>query len=219
MATGVNFYALALKRLEMAFDEHTLQEALLPFSHAITKIETAIDKARIDHDDVYADFFLDDDLDLMETHLGSAFVTCQVFLTAVVSRVKALHKYTRSQGRPAFSSTTSSKRDILATGSGPVPGSTYTQIQVIDAFANYFKHRDEWAVNWSTLDAQSRNTATIITSVGASQGSTGNLRTGAEALGIKFYHNIDACATVIANWKDSLCGSYQRELLASSLVS
>src|SRR5579859_3743288 len=139
--TGLNYYALHLTRLEHSFDESLINSAIEPFSRAITAINTAIDAARIRRDDAYVDFILDDDLELIETHLGCAFITCQVFLTAVVSRIADLHRYNDSQGNTPLITTGKNKRDILSTDSTVAHGSAHTTMQVIDAFANYFKHR------------------------------------------------------------------------------
>ncbi len=159
---SINLYALSLSRLDRAFDEQTIRSSLAPFTQAIGHVKSVIDRAMIQNDEAYQDFLLDDDLNLIENHLGCAFITCQVFLTAAVSRVKALHELTRSQGRVPFKTSTESKRNILAAAAAPLAGTPYTQMQVIDAFANYFKHRDEWDPRWSKLDKQSAYTASVI---------------------------------------------------------
>lgn len=215
---SVNYYALHLSRLEHAFDEQVMSGSLKPFSQAIARIIAVIERAQAENDDVYQDFFLDTDLDLIETHLGCALITAQVFLTAVVSRVKALHDYHRSQSAHPLTTTTRVKRDILAFGSALVGSSRFTQTQVIDAFANYFKHRDEWRGPWSKLSGQSADTAAVITAVGAQEGSTGNLRTGAAVLGNASYAAVDSYGALILAWKDAIYTGYRTELRSRALV-
>lgn len=77
----------------------------------------------------------------------------------------------------------------------------YTEIQVIDAFANFFKHNEEWEWDWSKLKDRSRKTAEIITAVGASQGSTGNFRKGAAAIGNVDLTRVTILVGIIASWR------------------
>lgn len=191
--------------------------SLTPFSQAIKGIDAIIRRAEVENDSAYQGFFLDSDLELIETHLGCAFITCQVFLTAVVSRVKALHDYHQSQGTKPLATTSGLKRDILAFGSSPVGTSGFSQIQVIDAFANYFKHRDEWSRPWSELRRQAKETAATITAVGAQEGSTGNLRRGAEAVGNTSYSDVESYGSLILAWKDAICSAYRAEFVGRGM--
>jgi hypothetical protein len=99
-----------------------------------------------------------------------------------------------------------------------VKGSTFTEVQVIDAFANYFKHREEWIGEWANLPKQSADTARIIQAVGASRGSTGNLRTGAEALGNESYADVVLFAEVLRRWLRSVHDAYRKELEKEGLL-
>jgi hypothetical protein len=84
----------------------------------------------------------------------------------------------------------------MAFGSSSVANSKFSEVQVIDAFANYFKHKAEWAGDWDKLKTLQLKTAQIIQAVGASQESTGNLRTGSKVLGNETYTNISTLAII-----------------------
>jgi hypothetical protein len=107
---------------------------------------------------------------------------------------------------------------LLETGSANVAKSKYTEIQIIDAFANYFKHSDQWPLDWSKADGQSKDTIEIIQSVGAQPGSSGNMRTGAEALGCPTYNNLDSLLDKITQWRDELVKQYRTELKRFKLL-
>lgn len=215
---GLNRYALHLSRLEHSFDEHALYGSLTPFSEAISRIEAMIRQAEVENDQEYQHFFLDSDLELVETHLGCAFVTCQVFLTAVVSRVQALHGHHYSRAPTPLTTTSGERPAILAFGSTAVGTSGLSQMQVIDAFANYFKHRDQWRRPWSKLGRLAKETAVTITAVGAHEGSTGNLRTGAEVTGNPSYTDVESYSSLIIHWRDELWRAYRAELIGRGLL-
>ena len=103
-------------------------------------------------------------------------------------------------------------------GSEKVICTEFSQVQVIDAFANYFKHRDEWRADWNSLPQKSASTAQIISAVGASQGSTGNLRAGAEVLGNAAYTNVTVFIEILNNWRKNLYDGYREELETKQLI-
>jgi len=80
-----------------------------------------------------------------------------------------------------LTTTTDKKGDIIAFGGSAVAGN-YTSVEVINAFANYFKHGDEWDSQWRASKQQQQETIDILRAAGARPGSTGNLRTGAGLL-------------------------------------
>jgi hypothetical protein len=71
---------------------------------------------------------------------------------------------------------------ILAIGASKIGGTRYTVAEVINAFANYFKHRDEWnPVDWSDPKGLNTNTLKVITAIGATPASDGAFRTAAQS--------------------------------------
>ncbi len=115
-------------------------------------------------DEGYIDAVSDEETSVIENLLGAAFVVCQTYLTGVVSQVTKLNKWCERQFGESLPSASGRRIDILgrgvSTSAVTTGGTRYTVSQVTDAFANYFKHRDEWkTVDWTKLDGQAQGTA------------------------------------------------------------
>jgi ubiquinone biosynthesis protein UbiJ len=81
---------------------------------------------------------------VVEHFLGLAFVAAQTaYITAVVSRLTDVHRLARVRNNTALTTTPGSKPDMLQYRFRPAPKKPYSQIEIVDAFANYYKHRDE----------------------------------------------------------------------------
>jgi len=155
---------------------------------------------------------------VVEHFLGLSFVGAQTsYITQVVSRLTDLHQLASVRNKTELTTTTRWKRDILRYGFRPAPKELYSQVEIVDAFANYYKHRDEWGPDWSILKDQQQQTASIISSVGAHQSSMKNLRTGAEHFGNPTYSNVCALAKVLSPWRKALVQDYRAEIRSKSL--
>ena len=207
----MNMYNLHLSFIGADFRVDLLKRVLQAISNAIAEASKNISEAIETKHDEYIESIVDDETSVIEELLGAAFVVCQSYITTIVSGFKSLHERANSDGYK-LTSTDRSKRDILGKESTKVGKSKFTEIQVIDAFANYFKHHTEWPGNWNKVKKNSERTVQIIRSVGAEQGSTGNLRKGAEILGNPTYDNIDSFIDKVAEWRDELVILYRKEL-------
>lgn len=120
----------------------------------------------------------DDEVEIIENLLGVAYVTCQPQIAAIAHAVLRLPGHGLSAR--------------LLRASGPRFDSNYSKIEVLWELANYFKHRDKWSRETWTKPPNKRteHTVKVITVAGLECGSTGNLRTGAEALGNAAYSNV-----------------------------
>jgi len=213
------FYAMYLKLLEDSIVLPNIDPVLRSIGEAIAASESRVDALDYDVDGEYVDAVVDGETDVVENLLGVSFVVCQTYISAVVSRVHTLHcLYKRQHGGAELTTTSTKKWNIMGFRSPSVKGSTFTEVQVIDAFANYFKHREEWIGEWANLPKQSADTARIIQAVGASRGSTGNLRTGAEALGNESYADVVLFAEVLRRWLRSVHDAYRKELEKEGLL-
>lgn len=189
----VNPYQMQLSWLSLSGDVARLQRVLETLGDAIKASEKRLNDAQRTGNAEWAEVVLDEECAITGDLIGTAFVVCQTYITGVVSRVVALHRHHDNQNQTHPLQTTSgSKRQstaaspsILRFGSRKIGRSGRTVVEIIDAFANYFKHHEEWVGNWTKLSGPSAKTAQTILSVGAKRGSTGNLRTGAERLGNK----------------------------------
>jgi len=68
------------------------------------------------------------------------------------------------------------------------------------------------------LNNQSKNTADIIKIAGASQGSSGNLRRGAEVLGNADYINTLQFYNIINKWRNDIFIAYKDEFKRQHLI-
>jgi hypothetical protein len=144
----------------------------------------------------------------IEDFIGVAFVASQTYITTVVSRLQKLHELARLGSIPAQTTTSGHKQDMMRYGSQYTPQKPYAPIEVMNAFANYYKHRDEWDADWTRLGGLQQETATIIGSAGAFQSTTENLRTGAKYLGNTALSNTKAFVDIFASWRKQLVGAY-----------
>ena len=105
----------------------------------------------------------------------------------------------------------------MALASRRVGQSGYTEIQVINALANFFKHHDEWKASWADLKGQQKQTADIIAAIGVHEFSTGQFRTGLKALGID-YAELHLLAEAVKNWASAVHRTYENELEQQGLL-
>jgi len=196
-----------------------LTRVLSPIGYAIRKSKQYLDTVAMKANQDWLEIVTDEETEIIENLLGTAFVVCQTHITLVVSSVKRLHKvFQKSEGRP-LSGLEESKDKIMRLGATPMGTSAYTDIQVIDAFANYFKHLEEWPHDWTKLKrGLQQKTGDIIVSAGARSGSTGNLRTGAEVLGNSEYHQVEIFADRINSWHRKVREEYEAQLKTEKVI-
>ncbi|MDC3956215.1 hypothetical protein KEG38_20305 [Polyangium jinanense] len=200
-----------LSLLELARYDAGLRGTLTPIGAAIREASDRIDKAVQQAAPEDVDFFVDDQCELIENLLGAAFIVCQARITAVVSGGVKLAAYCGRKGIP-FTAYAPRKDAILTMGL-TFTGSPVTLIQFMDAVANYFKHRDEWAeMDWSKLTGQSKRTADVIQVGGLKAGFTGNLRAGAEALGNNDFVSTAIFADIIDAWSGEVMRATEKAL-------
>ncbi|HQR08106.1 MAG TPA: hypothetical protein PLN21_14855 [Gemmatales bacterium] len=152
--------------------------------------------------------------ELLETVLGAMFVLWQTFLSTMISATKELGRHCDNELNLKLS-LAQGKGKILRFGS-PVLGKTgHTGPEVIDAFANYFKHRDEWPGDWRLLDERSKLTAKVIKRCGAKDNSHENIRCGIKALGVKPpYKDFSAINTCLIDWVSEIEPQVRSEIIA-----
>ncbi|KAB8333110.1 hypothetical protein SD80_014695 [Scytonema tolypothrichoides VB-61278] len=170
----------------------------------------------------YIDYIIDDECLFVEYLLCTAFVLCQAYIVNVVSTVEKIHvRAKQSLGRdlktiPVCNEKSKERRKkILQFGQTlafSYEGDYFSAIQLINAFANYFKHRDEWDVNWEELEGTQKDTAKLIQSVGAKFGCSGNLRQGSSALGNPEFTNTLIFFEKLQQWHIDLASAYDKEL-------
>jgi hypothetical protein len=193
-----------------------LKRVLNSLGEAVSASGKVIERARASGDEYYLDSVADDEADVVEGLVGAAFVVSQTQITGVVSSIKRLVRRASNDGH-TLTSCSGTKEGILQMASPTIGTTAVSRIQVIDAMANFFKHHDEWTVPWSSLAPNQKRTADIVVTVGGSEGSTGNLRTGLDALGID-YDRLDDLHDEISTWARTVIDTYERELQSRGLI-
>ena len=155
---------------------------------------------------------------ILEEWLGVAFVACQVEITRAASEIKKLHDLVEHElphvkFRDGFSA---NRQHLMRQGLGDRLG----PIEALDAFANYYKHRDQWKVGWP--DGKNNHymrTRDNIVRAGALPISTANMRTGFQHVSLHDrYGSAEELAEKIASWQDDLSNLYLRECGAMGLL-
>jgi hypothetical protein len=218
---SIKFYAsygarLALLDLDINSD---LDEMLRPIGDAIrSSIETIEEADKLEK--LERIWTTDEECESIESWLGLAFVAAQTYLTRVISHCRRLHDWHEHQTKSrVLLGTNGAKHGILAAATPKVRSTSYTAVEAINAFANYFKHRDEWPFDWTQLQGDNeKQTATIIKAFGARSGSTGNLRQGyASILGDKIpFNEVARLSGIVRDWARSLKTAYEQELRADA---
>lgn len=210
----MNSLPLLLQWIRISISDPVLEDVLETLSNGIRNCGHAIDDAHTSGNDEYASAVTDEQCYLIENLLGVAFVMCQVVITCIVSEVMRLHDECTSAGH-SLSTCENNRYSILSVSSPPIGSSGFTEVQIIDAFANYFKHREEKRF-WTRR--KSAKTVRMITAVGASRGCTGNMRKGARSLGSSNYEDLRIWADKVRNWGSHIVKNLEAELNRLNLL-
>lgn len=199
--------------LNLTLDRNRVYSKRFVYEHVLDEIGNAIRKSAHKVESIdelpteLIDQIIDDENEIIEYLLGTAFVLCQAYITDVVSTVMSLHKFADSKDI-SLKTTTNKKKDILKFG---YEGNSFSPVAVIDGFANYFKHRDEWVFNWQKLPDRTQKIVEIIQSAGAKSGCTGNLRQGSIALGNPDFVETGIFLDKLEQWHLDLIDAYRTE--------
>ena len=189
----------------------------------------SIEEVSANTDDDFHDAVFEDECDSIEQFLGFVFVAAQRVITATRTRFTHLSDMYRSVAGKSFSFVTSDDPYSIYKFSNPIRNEAkYTEIEVINAIANYWKHQEEWPTRFVTKDAWAelewdqesmqngpKNTAQIVLSIGLSPSSTGNLRTAISAFSDNSScENIAPIKDILHNWVNYLHKMAQYEVSA-----
>lgn len=180
-----NHSRAGLEMLEFDIDDALLTDVFHPIEQAIASGETRLKELPKDPvDDREADWAEDVGLqewDLIEELIGMAFVAVQTYASRVRASAARLSRiYEKHHGKKLFVT----GGDVLNLYSPIISGSPFTEVEGMNAVANYWKHRDEWNAGWSNLTGQQQKTADRIRAIGLEPGHHDNLRRAAKAFGV-----------------------------------
>ncbi len=208
--TGID---VGLRLLDLSIPEEN--PVIDSLAVSIQKLEKWIQKLMADDPDDESSLGFEEGC-LLDDLVGIGFVVCQRGITSIVSNCDFLrkqwlkHRNTIHNGNPETDflgipiSPKDLKRQLMATAN-PVMGS-FSKIAMIDAFANYYKHRDEWTENWKDMDNREMKTVEIIQSAGADQKTLcSNCRRGYQTLtGETSLVRLDLLWKIVFDWSRTL---------------
>lgn len=217
-----------LELVKMAADDQTLDNLLSAVEQEIASSSRRINDASRGGNESFLEAVTDDECDRIEQLLGWAFVAAQTFITTVRSRLCRLSEVCKKDvGKPLSFVASLKAYEVLRLADTMLKAPMYTELEVINAVANYWKHQEEWPTRmepkgeyldrmWDQKQMMRNNekrTVEMIMSIGMSPSSTGNLRTAVEAFGIdKSYKDLSPIRDKLCNWADSLKEKAQSEV-------
>jgi hypothetical protein len=171
--------SVKLRLLELAVESDVHASVLDELGRAIKKCDQRIAASPSD------DCAVDMNCELIEALLGTAYVVCQVKITAVTETATELI----------------GRADHEIRAMGPSFNTELSKVEVLWALGNYFKHRDEWELSeWAAPTGFRKFTIPALRAAGLEASSTGNLRTGAEVLGNRVYSQTAVFQQIVDDW-------------------
>lgn len=217
-----------LQLVKMAVDDQILDKLFSVIEQEIASSSRRIESASRSGDEWFLEAVTDDECDHIEQLLGWVFVAAQTFITTVRSRLTRLsYICNKDIGRPLSFVTSTKGYEALKLANPRLNNSEYKEIEIINAVANYWKHQEEWPTRiepkeeyretvWDQTQMKKRNekeTVNIVTSIGMSPSSTGNLRTACKTLSVaSSYKDLSPIRDKLYNWAHSLYKKARNEI-------
>lgn len=213
----MNPFEILFALIEVPLESPALYRVTEALGDAVKACSDAIEKAATSQNFEHFDSVAADESTVMESLIGAAFVACQAEINGAAAHFVRIHEEAKQAG-VILKTSDGSKPGTRAVGSPKVGTSRYTRIEVINAFANYFKHRDEWKRPWDEAIDDQRWTVSVISEVGAKEFESENLRTGLGALGIHPEMQMGLLSNFVHEWIDTMQRNYMAELKTHGLL-
>lgn len=146
------------------------------------------------------EYLIDEKREIVDNLIGMAFIVAQLYVTGTIADAKLFAKSTDQIGK-AF---------LLRKYSELIPKTNVTKMELCDAFANYYKHHEEW-VRWSKND-KNQKTIEILLAVGLEEFGEVPLGKVIELL-LTTEHNftLDPLISIIIDWRSTVMDSIIEE--------
>ena len=170
----------------------------------------------------FLDTVLEESINTLEDLLGLTMVICQTRITQIITRVKRLEIFCNAEHNHQITLRTSKDSLMVLDPFSPIP--EVTSIQVLNAYANYFKHKDEWPENWSNLShlnqlpKQTQATISILKQTGATENLNNAFRNAANLLGNQVFYDIYVYNNRLDVWAEEIHNQIERELKAVGII-
>lgn len=166
-------------------------------------------------DDAESDAFAQDECEQIEDLLGIAFVVAQTYLTSVRTALVRASSYLR---KPLSFIGNGEGHSLYALENPIEPISGRPSIEVVNAIANYWKHHEEWQVQWPKLvdnlwesywdnskgSKGTKKAIEIAHAIGMRPSSSGNMRVAVSTLGVSKLYDLAPLRHILKNWADCL---------------
>jgi hypothetical protein len=172
---------------ELDWERSTVGSVLNALSDGLRGLERILSAANSSEIEQWQ---IDDSLEVADNLWGVAFVTSQVYISAVVNSVTHLSRATSKQLKAA----------LLKLHSPLLDGTSITQMQLCDAIANYYKHHEEWG-RWSRTRGNEKTFDVLV----AAGFTARDVYHCIKAAGLLFGNNgryCDALFEMITVWRD-----------------
>lgn len=141
----------------------------------------------------------------VEALLGSALLSCQSHMKAVLHSIEAIRPLVRR--RKAVRST------LLAEGHrthtlldlpSPRTIGPYSLSRVIWALAEFYKEVNQWPASWSAAKGVTKETVSIVAAAGIAEHTPHKLQTAVRIIGVSRYSNLDLLGVICDHWGNLL---------------
>lgn len=207
----------ALWRLKYEVDDTRFLQIFADFASLIRRSEKARERAAKQGNADYAEFVGESEAEYLEEIIGASFLILQAKIRRVTVAVQRLREFARDQHKIELGGL---GRTRVMSLDGPFKKNAPSQINLIWAIANYFKHRDEWQHDaWKDKKPkeqedhalrQARETRRVVENAGIVEFSTGNMRTAYEYFGIDPYSKCELLARDVQDWSERVYGEAHR---------
>jgi len=160
----------------------------------------------------YRDVEEEHHVEVVRLLIGSAFVLGQVAITqaiAITGRLRVI------AGGPSW--LPKRKAEVMSIEANTHAGTSLSEIVLIDAVANYFKHQAEWPAGWGGAEGPRARTIEIVRRLGLSPDSDENLLVALSSLGLRTA-DVGALGRTVQSWRERLAAHLRSELCLRSLT-
>lgn len=156
----------------------------------------------------------------LEELFGIVFASAQNYITRVRSRMIALREAAHAAGSSLNFVSSRSGRELLSL-SNRWRHADFSDVEAINAIANYWKHKDEWPVmegangkvwDLDRADAIAHRTIKVVDALGMRVECQSNIRIAAQAIGVNDAFDFTLLHIILDDWTRRLCERARTEL-------
>ena len=145
--------------------------------------------------------------------VGNIFVLAQVSITQSTIIFQKLREY--CDNKDCFPK---KKQAILDFKSDIISNGNISKISLIDSVANYFKHQDEWPLEWVSTNEDKYPTMRIVKEIGMTpQLLTDNMEIALFTLGVS--DDISSITNIVQLWRNNLASELLKDSEIASSVN